>query len=344
MPAAAAWPGGSPEFAKKLELLVSWIGALDTQLNPSKQFRYKPLLLLAVIRVLDTYPDHGNRFEFDELWVAFRHVAETHGFAVSKHQFSQPYFNMRKDVDPEPVWCIEIAADPSEVDKLRADYPSRVRELVPFVYVNKTVWQVFASLEGRRCLREAATERCFSGTVTGLITEEDMNEFEDSEGLHRVDVEREFWAIKHKLARDPELTEGLDRHLTQTTAMPRSAAFEIYIKKLYDYRCAICGSSLRSPDGKPEVQSAHIYPKRLDGSDDPRNGICLCRRHHWALDAGWISIADDHTILLRDDLPDHKDYRFIGACAGKKIRSPFDGEAAPHSVFLQQHRKLNSFE
>jgi predicted restriction endonuclease len=42
--------------------------------------------------------------------------------------------------------------------------------------------------------------------------------------------------------------------------------------------------------GKPEVQGAHIYPKGRDGSDDLRNGICLCRRHHWAMDAGWISI------------------------------------------------------
>ena len=106
----------------------------------------------------------------------------------------------------------------------------------------------------------------------------------------------------------------------------------------------MCGSSLRSPDGRPEVQSAHIYPKRLDGSDDARNGICLCRRHHWALDAGWISIADDRTILLRDDLPDHEDYQFIAACAGKEIRSPSDEKAAPHAMFLQQHRKLNTFE
>lgn len=96
--------------------------------------------------------------------------------------------------------------------------------------------------------------------------------------------------------------------------------------------------------GSAEVQSAHIYPKRLDGSDDARNGICLCRRHHWALDTGWISIADDHTILVRDDLPDHDDYQFIAVFAGERIRLPLHEEAAPHPIFLQQHRKLSKVE
>ena len=113
---------------------------------------------------------------------------------------------------------------------------------------------------------------------------------------------------------------------------------------LAGYRCAICGSGLRTPKGKPEVQSAHIYPKRLDGSDDVRNGICLCRRHHWAMDVGWISIADDYTILVREDLPDHDDYLFIADYEGEKIQLPWVAEAAPDAMYLQEHRKLMGFQ
>ena len=91
------------------------------------------------------------------------------------------------------------------------------------------------------------------------------------------------------------------------------------------------------------MQSAHIFPKGLDGRDDPRNGLCLCRRHHWALDAGWISIDDDYKILVREDLPDHEDDRFITGYEGERIHLPAVAEAAPDVMYLQEHRKLMGF-
>ncbi len=62
------------------------------------------------------------------------------------------------------------------------------------------------------------------------------------------------------------------------------------------------------------------------------------------MDAGWISIADDYTILVREDLPDLDDYRFIGAYEGETIRLPSVTEATPDAMYLQEHRKLTGFE
>jgi putative restriction endonuclease len=184
------------------------------------------------------------------------------------------------------------------------------------------------------------------GTKRGLApaTEQDLDKLENAEVLNKTDVDREMATIRDRLTQSPKLQEGLERQTTRTTAMPRSAAFEIGVKRLYGYRCAICGSGLRTPNGKPEVQSAHIYPKRLDGSDDVRNGICLCRGHHWAMDAGWISIADNYTILVREDLPDHDDYRFIGEYEGENIRLPSAAASVPDAIYLRAHRKLSGFD
>jgi putative restriction endonuclease len=184
------------------------------------------------------------------------------------------------------------------------------------------------------------------GAKRGLAptTEQDLEKLENAEGLDKTDVDREMATIRNKLTQIPKLREGLERQTTRTTAMPRSVAFEIGVKRLYGYRCAICGSGLLAPNGNREVQSAHIYPKRLDGSDDVRNGICLCRRHHWAMDAGWISIADDYTILVREGLPDLDDYRFIGEYEGEKIRLPSLAESAPYAMYLREHRKLMGFD
>jgi hypothetical protein len=77
---------------------------------------------------------------------------------------------------------------------------------------------------------------------------------------------------------------------------------------------------------------------------DPHNRRSDCRRHHWALDAGWISIADDFTILAREDLPDYDDYRFIAGYEGEEIRLLSIAESAPDNVYLREHRRLMSFE
>jgi len=142
----------------------------------------------------------------------------------------------------------------------------------------------------------------------------------------------------------PELVGNLRPKTREITLRPRSAAFRIAIKKLYNYRCAICGVRLFTPSGQPEVESAHIYPKELDGNDDLRNGICLCRLHHWALDAGWLSLADNYKVIVRNDLPPTEDYEFIRVARGREISLPAKIEFAPHPLFMRAHRTLKGFD
>lgn len=186
-------------------------------------------------------------------------------------------------------------------------------------------------------------------------------ESDDSlELLTQDDVEKEIGVIDEQFAQDidqevfnikqqsidsaPKLTDdGIEKN-KNITVKPRSAAFRISIKKLYKFKCAICGFALLSPDGKPALDSAHLYPKELNGSDDFRNGICLCRMHHWALDAGWLSIADDYTVIVRDDLSLTEEYKFISEFKGQEISLPEQLEFAPHPIFLRAHRKLKGFE
>jgi len=186
------------------------------------------------------------------------------------------------------------------------------------------------------------------GTGTGRgfapVTEQEMEELEDAQGLDRAEIDRQMAAIRKRLSQPPRLKEQRGRQRRQTSTNPRSAAFELEVKRLYGSQCAICGSALRSPAGKPEVHSAHIYPRGEDGRDDPRNGICLCRRHHWAFDVGWIALADDHTVLVRDNLPADETYSFIREFAGRRLRPPALEDAAPHQMFLREHRRLTGFE
>ena len=134
------------------------------------------------------------------------------------------------------------------------------------------------------------------------------------------EVEEEFDnVITQSVQEEPDLTDDSENQKVETKRTPRSEAFRKAIRRLYEERCSICGRQLYSPSGNPEVQSAHIYPKRFNGSDDLRNGVCLCRLHHWAFDVGWFSLSDDVEIIVRKSLPPDGDYEFIREFEGEKI-------------------------
>ncbi len=78
----------------------------------------------------------------------------------------------------------------------------------------------------------------------------------------------------------------------------RSLVFRITVQKVYNYLCAVCGNALKSPTGTIEVDSAHIVPRTRLGSDDARNGIVLCKRHHWAFDNGLFGINKDRKVAV----------------------------------------------
>jgi putative restriction endonuclease len=149
--------------------------------------------------------------------------------------------------------------------------------------------------------------------------------------------------LTKSLLEEPTLTDDYDER-AQVSQLTRDAAFRLRIRQIYNASCAVCNRAITTPDGLPEVQSAHIHPKSLRGSDDLRNGICLCRMHHWAFDSGWMTVSDDHLVQVRDDLPLTSDYDFIRSFAGKKITLPSLDELAPHPIYLQSHRKLHGFK
>jgi putative restriction endonuclease len=64
----------------------------------------------------------------------------------------------------------------------------------------------------------------------------------------------------------------------------RDTAFSRVVRAAYDYRCAACGLRVFLDDGTILVDAAHIVPFSVSKDDDPRNGMALCRNHHWAMD------------------------------------------------------------
>lgn len=75
----------------------------------------------------------------------------------------------------------------------------------------------------------------------------------------------------------------------------RNQAFRKLILEEYRHQCSVCQSMflLREPDQElVEAEAAHIIEVESGGPDDPRNGLSLCRRHHWAFDNRLFCIND----------------------------------------------------
>ena len=140
---------------------------------------------------------------------------------------------------------------------------------------------------------------------------------------------------------DPQLTEDEEQFI-DTRRRARDSEFAENVRVAYDWTCVVCGSRRETPTGEPEVEAAHIYPKSEGGADDVRNGVALCKLHHWAFDTGWLSFTDDHEILVKD-VPEREGYYEFKQLEGDSLVLPSDGGVEPHPTYLCEHRSLHGF-
>lgn len=70
------------------------------------------------------------------------------------------------------------------------------------------------------------------------------------------------------------------------------------IKKIYNYKCQVCGIQLPVLSGY-YIEAAHIKPlgEPHCGPDSIENMICLCPNHHVLFDKGMFSVSSDYSII-----------------------------------------------
>lgn len=129
----------------------------------------------------------------------------------------------------------------------------------------------------------------------------------------------------------------------------RNRAFKQVVKEAYDFKCAVCGMKICSPNNLQwEVEAVHIVPHSKNGKDDLWNGLALCRLHHWAFDVGWFTLEDDFKLLpsrklktLSADFGKTGNYDFIRQLAKKNMRIslPKEQDIRPHPNAIKWHRE-----
>lgn len=143
----------------------------------------------------------------------------------------------------------------------------------------------------------------------------------------------------------------------QRLAAARDAAavrFRRKVQRAYGYACIVCGLKLPpvGSGGSPGVDAAHILPYSEYDLDDVRNGLCLCKQHHWAFDEGLIHIRWNgrrYEALVPDtarqritDSGAEIDVAYLDSCAGPIPRSrlPNREEEWPSRTVLEALESL----
>lgn len=125
-----------------------------------------------------------------------------------------------------------------------------------------------------------------------------------------------------------------------TRRMARSLAFRTQIQSLYSRRCAVCGASVITPEGLSELEAAHIVPRNLSGADDARNGLALCRRHHWAFDRGLFGISPtSRTVVVPQRILAIPENSELGSLSGRAISEAMNPALMAHADALDWHMK-----
>lgn len=131
--------------------------------------------------------------------------------------------------------------------------------------------------------------------------------------------------------------------IKETKSTYRSTAFARTIREIYDYRCAACGLRLHL-NGLVIIDAAHLIPFSESQDDDPRNGIALCKNHHWAMDKFLVVPGTDNLWHVSPELDDRiEGCKEIISLNQRKILLPQNAKYYPKAESLSwRHTRILS--
>lgn len=180
--------------------------------------------------------------------------------------------------------------------------------------------------------RKKAVEDILTG---GYFTKEEI--FRLNGKLNIIDKSFEYEEIlESSLSRDfqlaPFITEEYDNDII------RKGSFRRLVIGAYDSTCAVCQSHLIIADTSI-IDAAHILPFAKFKNDDPRNGVSLCKNHHWLFDNGAITISQDYRIRVSPNIMEESPEGFLSQYLNRKIMLPKSEEFYPAKEALMWHSR-----
>ena len=223
---------------------------------------HKPAMLLAVIDLIESGDLSRNLIPFsDNLKSRFTHYYEIVKTRNDNNTPLNPYFYMRS----EEFWShIPLAGHELTVKALSSPPAMRdIPSLIEGARLAQGLWDILNDSAQRGQLRDVLVSRYFPQHRGALL--------------------------QHNAVAETTQEDQEEYHLSG-----RSSGFRRIVVQVYEHQCAACGLRIRQPSGATIVDAAHIIPFSESRNDHPRNGLALCKNHHWAMDQSLIAPGTDH--------------------------------------------------
>ena len=275
---------------------------------------HKPLLLLAVIELIEQGQIHENKItlspELAETFLKYWSKVVTN----RRPDITLPFFHLKS----EGFWHFHANAGYEKALSVasRIRSVSQFRKVVMYVSLDTDLFVLLTNPHDREVIRQTLIRFYlpdFKQDIENLLTEGEQIKEHRQELLRQ--VENAF------------STENPIEPVQAETPI-RKAAFRQAIMVMYNYTCAVCRLRVLTMDGESVTEAAHIIPFSISGNDDVRNGISLCQLHHWAFDRGLISLGKTYKVIVSEFMSEQGPREWLLS------------ELRDKSIFLPEHDQL----
>ena len=290
-----------------------------------KDAPHKPLLLLAVIEMIEQEQIQENKIYFSP---ALAETVMKYWVEVTDRKFNiaLPFFHLKSD----GFW--HLHPNPGQKKVLEGARQIRsisgVQEVIAYASLDDDLFVLLTDAGSREIIRQTLISTYFSNfrqKIESLITE--RQEIGEYGQLLIQEVEHPF-SFQKPTAPTPK-EEPI-----------RSAGFRKAIMRLYKYTCAVCRLCIITTDGESATEAAHIIPFRISQNDDVRNGVSLCKLHHWAFDKGLISLSNTYKVIVSPLFVEQGPMEWrLTKLRGKSILLPEHDQLHPAPDALDWHRE-----
>ncbi len=287
---------------------------------------HKPVLLLAVLDLAESGRLSENRITLSpELMEVFRRYFDVVRTPSDQPTAINPFFFLRSDKfwhqQPRPGQeqaCAAMRA-PGSLGLLTT--------VIAHAFLDDDLYAALLDPVKREALRQALISRYFAGHRQEIMR---VVERERQIGLYEQKLERSLNRGRTSARATRELAEK------EYGADVRDAGFRRLVTRAYDYRCAACGRRICLDDGRMLVEAAHLIPFADTQDDDPRNGMALCKNHHWAMDQFLIGPGVDNVWHVSGKLDDRLEgQQDLLRLRDRSILLPSDNRYHPRKESLQ---------
>ena len=243
----------------------------------------KPLLLLAVIELIEQgqIPENKVTLSPDLAETFLKYWSRV---TDRKPNIAMPFFHLKSD----GFWHLHANTGYETALRVVTQIKtfSRLREIVAYASLDDELFTLLTSSYDREVLRQTLIQTYLSEykqTIEGILSETEQ-----------------ISKYRQKLLQQVEHAFSLQEPVEpiQAEDQIRKTGFRQAIMGMYDYTCAVCELRILTMDGESVTEAAHIIPFSESYNDDVRNGISLCKLHHWAFDKGLISLSKTYEVIV----------------------------------------------